>query len=292
MPVPVPPPPALEPPAEFHSGEPASERIPTLVHTLLFVALTFFCFLLAEGLVLTLFHSRSLLRNVQNQPLQLTANALAYILAIGSSVLVFPALWKRSFSAGVRWNGSSASPLWLLAGLTLGYLAQGVESRLTLPRHVPVDDLFRNRSTVWFLVVFGTLVAPVFEEILFRGFLLPALANLIDWLRLPRGRTAEERTASLVALEVWSGSRNNSRPAQIASSILTSVAFALIHAPQLGYTWAAVSLLAAVSLALCWIRLRTGSVAASTMVHSAYNFSVFLSLFIVTGGFQHLERAT
>jgi membrane protease YdiL (CAAX protease family) len=74
------------------------------------------------------------------------------------------------------------------------------------------------------------------------------------------------------------------------SSLITSLLFALIHAPQLGYTWAAVALLVCVSVVLCVVRIRTGSVAASTVVHGCYNLSVFLSLFVTTGGFRHLDR--
>jgi membrane protease YdiL (CAAX protease family) len=45
-----------------------------------------------------------------------------------------------------------------------------------------------------------------------------------------------------------------------------------------------------VSLVLCAVRIRTGSVAASAFVHSCYNLSVFVSLFVATGGFRHLDK--
>jgi len=42
------------------------------------------------------------------------------------------------------------------------------------------------------ITLFGTLVAPMFEEIAFRGFLLPAFAIAYDWLslRAPRRDTS------------------------------------------------------------------------------------------------------
>jgi len=51
-----------------------------------------------------------------------------------------------------------------------------------------------------------------------------------------------------------------------------------------------VNVLAVVSLILCFVRIRTNSVAASTLVHATYNLSVFVSIFIATSGFHHLER--
>ena len=151
-----------------------------------------------------------------------------------------------------------------------------------------MEQFFHNPATIWLLVAFGTLLAPLFEEILFRGFLLPAIAIAVDWLRLPR-HPALDPSEALSHLDTWRASESFSVPALLVASILTSLFFALIHAPQLGYTWPAIALLAAVSLVLCYVRLRTRSVAASTFIHASYNFSVFITLFITTGGFRHLE---
>jgi membrane protease YdiL (CAAX protease family) len=38
------------------------------------------------------------------------------------------------------------------------------------------------------------------------------------------------------------------------------------------------------------VRVKTGSVAASVLVHGAYNGFVFLVVIIQTGGYRHLER--
>jgi hypothetical protein len=38
------------------------------------------------------------------------------------------------------------------------------------------------------------------------------------------------------------------------------------------------------------VRIKTRSVASSTLVHACYNLSVFMTLFIATGGYRHLER--
>jgi membrane protease YdiL (CAAX protease family) len=45
-----------------------------------------------------------------------------------------------------------------------------------------------------------------------------------------------------------------------------------------------------VSLALSYIRIRTHSVACSTLVHMTYNLTIFAIIYISTGGFHHLDQ--
>ena len=261
-------------------------RIPTLTHALLLIAIVFLSLLLAESFIIAASRD-SYLVTLQNQRFQLIAEAFSYFIALGVAAFTFPLLWQRPFLEGLGWNQRAARPWLIFAGIGLGFLTQASESLLPLPKHLPMDEMFKSTSLIWLLVVLGTLIAPVMEEVLFRGFLLPGIAILIDWIRLPR---SGEAVTDLAALELWRRSDAFSRPALIASSIITSLLFALLHAPQLGYTWAAVSLLAAVSLVLCYVRIRLHSVAASTLVHACYNLSVFITLFIATGGFRHLDR--
>lgn len=265
----------------------STRRIPHLGHFLLMLLLLALCFFLSEIVGLGIagaFHGMDrTVGAMRNQRLQLLINMFAYIVTLATAALFFPALWSRSFLAGISWN-LRAARLWLLPlGLVLGFVAQGVSTLLPMPKDIPVEALFRNHALIWTLVLFGTLLAPLFEEILFRGFLLPALALAVDYLRLPR---------DLAALDTWRAADVFSRPALVFSSLVTSLLFALIHAPQLGLSWPSVSLLAVVSLVLCYVRVRTRSVAASTLVHASYNFSVFLTLFITSDGFRHLDRVT
>ena len=263
--------------------QPASTtRLPHLGHTLLFLALAVLSFIASEGTVLAVAHPHPLTLAFPDQKLQLLANMLTYAFTFAAAWFVFPLVWHRSFLSGIRWNVSAAHPALLVVGLSLGFIAQAVSSLLPTPKDMPIEGLFHNPAIIWILVVFGTLVAPLFEEVLFRGFLLPALAIAVDYLRLPR---------NLQRLDAWRTSEHFSTLALVGSSLITSALFALIHAPQLGRNWAAVALLACVSLVLCAIRIRMQSVAASTLVHASYNFSVFLTLAIVTGGFRHLDRA-
>ena len=72
--------------------------------------------------------------------------------------------------------------------------------------------------------------------------------------------------------------------------MLTSVPFALLHAQQVAHAWTPLAMVFLVSLVLVAVRDRTGSVAASAIVHACYNFSIFAALFAASDGFRHLQH--
>ncbi len=260
--------------------EPQTTRIPNLLHLLLFLALTFFSLILCEALLLSI-HPHAWMKTLADQRLQLFVNIATYAVAVGSAMLVFPLFWKRTFAQGISWNLQHARLGFIPVGLGLGFLSQAVSTLLPIPKKLPIEDIFRTPGIIWVLAIFGTLVAPLFEEIVFRGFLLPGIAIAVDYLTMPK---------SLEALEAWRTAEAFSTKALVFSSIVTSLCFAAIHAPQLGFSAAALALLTMVSLVLCYVRIRTKSVAASTLVHTCYNLSVFLTLFVSTSGFHNLDK--
>ena len=264
-----------------------TSRIPNLMHFFSFIALTVVAFVLSEIVVLALAHGVSVEASLKDERLQLFVNVLTYLIALSIAYFVMPLFWNRSFSDGLKWNFAKASPWLGLGGLILGFGAQGVTVFIPHQKELPIEEMFHNPSIIWFLLVFAVVIGPLFEEVVFRGFLLPGIAITVDWLRIPRGTTDME---SLENLHAWRESTGYSNVALIVSSLITSTLFAAIHGPQLGYTVPALALLMGVSLVLCFVRLRTGSVAASTVVHGCYNLSVFLTLFVSTSGFRHLDK--
>jgi membrane protease YdiL (CAAX protease family) len=76
----------------------------------------------------------------------------------------------------------------------------------------------------------------------------------------------------------------------VFASVATSVPFALMHGYQTSYSIGTFILLFFVSAALCWIRLSTRSLAASTIVHACYNFLLFALMIWGTGGFKNLDK--
>jgi membrane protease YdiL (CAAX protease family) len=118
-----------------------------------------------------------------------------------------------------------------------------------------MDDFFRTPSDVWLVTAFGTLLAPMAEEICFRGFLLPAFSIAYDWLSLPKTPAARER---------WHITTNLTPAALVFGTLVSSIFFVLLHAEQLAHAWAALGILFVVSLILTAVRIRTRSVPWST----------------------------
>ncbi|CAN5623244.1 hypothetical protein BH10ACI4_BH10ACI4_38760 [soil metagenome] len=260
-------------------------RIPHLGHAALFLALTGALLLLSQLPFLGL-HTAS--KNLPPTPpkLLLASEAFTYLATLVISWFLFPVIWHKPFSTGLQTNASAAwrNALRLIPiGITLSFVVQAVSSLITMPKSIPMDDFFRTPSDVWLVTAFGTLLAPLFEEVLFRGFLLPGFAIAYDWLSLPRIPAAREQ---------WNASNHLTLPALIFSAVLTSILFALLHGQQTAFTWPVLLLLFCVSLVLTAVRIRLRSVLASTLVHASYNFAVFLTAFLATGGYRHLDKLT
>lgn len=241
--------------------------------------------------------------------LVLPAMALSYLLTLLVAWLFFPLLWQRSFARGIGFHSGIAIRLrWRLipAGMALGLAVQWMQNFLPMPKTVPMDDFFKTLSDVWMVTLFGTLLAPLFEEIAFRGMLLPAFANAWDWMgsmgsdadeAAPEGQMIDFNPSETPLAPDLPGSATAAAVQPVGgglifSAVLTSLLFALLHADQLAHSFAPLGLLFCVSLVLTFVRIKTGSVAASALVHASYNFVVFLAMFIATGGYRHLDKLT
>lgn len=265
-----------------------TRRIPHLGHAVLFIGITGLLLVLFELALAALGKSPGVVRGsvvtVLHPKLQIALLMTTYLTTLLAAWFLYPLLWQRGFLDGLHWNWTVArTQAWKLIGLgmLLGAMMQAVTYFVTPPKRIPVDQFFATPADAWLITLFGTVVAPVFEEICFRGFLLPAFAIAYDWLSLPRTEEARERwqtTATLTAASL------------VFSAILTSVLFALMHAEQVARLWAAMLVLFSVSLVLTYVRVKTVSVAASVLVHGAYNGFVFLTVLLATGGYRHLQQ--
>jgi uncharacterized protein len=273
----VPPPPPL-------FVEPA-RRIPNFGHTVLFFTIAIVVLILSTVAAYAVFTGLHLLGNETTEQLMreprmlIPSMAFAYLLAGAIIWATFASLWQQPFLPALHWNFAAVKQRWrwLLAGaVALSLIVQFLSNFLPIPKTLPIDDFFRNRFDVWMVALFGTFVAPVFEELAFRGFLLPSLASAWDWVRGQRDQTDQH----------WSVA------ALVISCSITSIAFATVHADQLAHAWAPLAVLFTVSLVLCGVRLWADSLAASTFVHAVYNGTIFTLLYFGTDGFRHLDKIT
>ncbi len=137
------------------------------------------------------------------------------------------------------------------AGAVLAIMVSYASRFLGDTGELPIEEMFKARPTVIALMAFGILVAPLVEEMMFRGFLYPLIARRFG---------------------VGSG------------IVVTGLLFGAMHAQQLGGAWGQVSLLMGVGIILTWVRAKTGSVTASYLVHLGYNSLLFLGFFLATSG--------
>ena len=278
-----------DPPPEyplFHEPAPParSRNIPSLAHTFLFFALAIVILMLGEIITVGIGHHLPPFRHedftaLAGDPrLMIPAQALQYLVLLGLTAMIFGALWNAPFWRTLRWNASAAARHWIALigiGLLLGLGSSLAGNYLPMPKEAPIlNDLMNSTLGAWLMFLFGTTGAPLIEELAFRGFLLPSLIN--GFRSLERSRQISHTTMALLGVPL--------------SILLTSLPFALLHSLQVSYAWAPVLLIALVSIALCVVRLWTNSLAASTLVHATYNFSLFAGMLIASDGFRHLEK--
>jgi hypothetical protein len=266
-------------------------RIPHLGHLALLSAFLLFGFVCMSALmfIAMYFHWDGVTNPDQiknNVHYLLGSEAVLYLVTLALCIPIFPLLWNKSFFAGIHWRGDTALQLgWRLPAIALGCFVLAIidDKLLPGPKHAPIEEFFRSPGAAWLMFGFGITLAPFFEEIVFRGFMLPALATSWDWIiEKITGKPARPLDAD--------GHPQWSIPAMVIASIVTSLPFALMHGEQTGYSLGPFLQVFAVSLVLCAVRLVTRSLAASTLVHACYNFLLFSTMLIGTGGFRHFDK--
>lgn len=209
--------------------------------------------------------------------LGLPAQAFAYLLVALCGGWLFSFAWQRPVLEGLHWRAEAVGRRagWLIGlGLLGGIGSSLIGNLLPMPKDPPIlADMMHSPSAAWMMLIFGITFAPVLEETAFRGFLLPGFVHAFDWL--VRKGDITPATRRFVGVPV--------------SILLTSLPFALMHAPQVSHAWGPLLLIGLISVMLCIVRLSLDSLAASILVHAAYNLTLFAGILIETGGFRHLD---
>jgi uncharacterized protein len=182
---------------------------------------------------------------------------LAYVVVLLVMYAMVAAQNNGRVLEAIRWNWPKNWGVYLLAGVALELCLVPLAYLLPMPKHAPIDDFFRTARDAYFLSLFGVFFAPLFEEICFRGFLYPWLAR---YLRMA------------------------------PATVITAFLFALIHGSQLKYSWGPVLVIFLVGIALTTVRALKKSVAATVLMHMAYNGTIFIVAYVATSGFRHMEK--
>ena len=186
------------------------------------------------------------------------AQAAAYPLVILFMFVLVRSRTHERFGKAIHWNWPGISaPGFFAMGIILAVVIDGLSRFLPIPNSLPMDKYFNDASSAYLMAAFGITLAPLMEELFFRGLLYPLL------------RRAFGLTIAVV---------------------LTAAAFAAIHGTQLGYAWAPILSIFVVGVVLTAARARSGSVAASFLMHCGYNFALFALLWLASDHYRHLEK--
>ena len=149
--------------------------------------------------------------------------------------------WRRTVS-------NSTLALIGIGGALLSPAVSLVASLLHTPE-VRMDVMDQLEKDPIILALFGVMsftVAPLFEEMLFRGFLQPLFSRTFG---------------------------------TVSGILLTSVLFGSLHAVQYKFVWQYVAAVSCVGIALGVVRYRTGSIIPSTVMHACFNAVAATGLF-------------
>lgn len=230
---------------------------------LLIVGMTFFTILVSQFAILFgakyFFYRHASLADLAQEPLLLL---ISQFVIDGAVALFLVALVEGKYHArfwnAIRWNWPTSEWRLLSIGVVMLLALSALESILPMPRDTPFDKLFERPRDAYLLAIIAVSLGPLVEELFFRGFFYPVLAR---------------RWGAAWAV------------------FLTALPFALMHMPQYGYAWGALTVVLIVGIVCGVVRAVTRSVGASFLVHVGYNGMQMLIAVAVTRGFTRMPKS-
>jgi len=187
---------------------------------------------------------------------QVILQGLMNSVLVGFIAFLIKVVHRQSFVETIHWfrNHQFSTGFLISLGATLAISVLLVSSFFPAGEPPPIERLLSSATAVYVFAIFGIGAAPLFEEIIFRGFLFKVLFDI---------------GGSGTAVSV------------------TAILFALLHLPQLWGSWGGVILIFIVGYVLSFVRLRSNSLIPSFIIHTSYNtmlFGVFaLSTYVQKG---------
>lgn len=175
----------------------------------------------------------------------------AYGLAFACLKWMFRAEYDEPLLASLHWVRVQIEPIRLMViGLGQALFIGLLGSLMRIPSgDTPMTRLLADRPTAILIAVVGVTIAPMAEELAFRGLLQPLFIRTIG----------------------------------VAPGILlTSFLFGAMHFEQYG-AWQSVVLITLAGAGFGVMRHRTGSTKASALMHAGYNSALFILFFTQKG---------
>jgi len=180
-----------------------------------------------------------------------------YALLIGALYMVIAFRYRRPLWQSLGWVVPNRGGWWCVFGgpaLAIGLSAMGVALQApAIP--TPVESLISGRGSLFLVALFAVVLGPLFEELLFRGFLQPLLDRVLG---------------------PW------------PAIVLAAAGFALLHGAQYRWSWKHLLLVGLAGATFGYARYKTGSTAAAAVLHGSYNLTYFVGYLIQSRETLHL----
>jgi membrane protease YdiL (CAAX protease family) len=237
-------------PAPVTPEPPPPERDPFWGYTdvLMFLGMLLPCFLIAFWLLPKVAGLDPLTHAWQIVPEQL----VFYALLLAVLAACFRLQYDRPLLRSLAWVPMKVPPAWpFVAGMLTAIAVSLIGFLIQIPTtENPMTKLLQDPAAVIPIAVFGVTVAPVVEELLFRGFLQPLFRRNVG---------------------------------SAAAIVAANIPFGVLHYREYGNSWRHVVVIMFAGIAFGCMRQWTGSTRASSLMHAAYNGLFFYALFGVKG---------
>jgi CAAX protease family protein len=151
--------------------------------------------------------------------------------------------YRNPFWRSLGWTFSfKRAWLCVLAGPMLAFGLAALAAALHAPAETMIENLVSDKSSRVVVALFVMLLGPLFEELVFRGFLLPLFEKSLG---------------------------------AVAAIALSSIPFALLHGTTVRWSWQSMLVIGLAGVTFGIARVRTGSTTAAAIVHVGYNSTLF-----------------
>jgi len=184
-------------------------------------------------------------------PLMLIVQLVAYLAVYATLWAIFHFGYNRPVFASLAWRRTVSNRTLAYIGLC-GVLLSPAVSLLASVFHTPevqiagLDELQKYPVILALFGVMAVTAAPLFEELLFRGFLQPVFIRTFG---------------------------------AIAGILITSSLFGLLHIFEYQGLWQYAAVVTLVGAILGTVRYRTNSLIPSTLMHACYNSVAAVGIF-------------
>ncbi len=182
----------------------------------------------------------------------LPSQVILYVLLLAALFAIVKLQYGRDFLRSLAWT---SFPFSFANVATFGLLLAVFNALASVPMHppnidTPLKHLFDRRITAVEFGLLGVTLAPLCEELVFRGFMQPVFVRSLG---------------PGIGIAV------------------TAVLFGSLHLAQNGFAWQSGLLITFAGLAFGWMRHISKSTKASTVMHASYNMVLFMAAFSSPG---------